>query len=97
LVLQALTQIRVEYETVGRGLIFKKLSPYLGFKGHQAPYAAVGQELGMSEDAVKMAVCRLRRRFRAVLRSRISETVSNQEDVTEELRYLCHVLTRRRD
>ncbi len=51
----------------------------------------------MSEEAVKMAVSRLRRRLREVLRARIAETVSNQEDVAEEYHYLSQVLTRQRE
>jgi RNA polymerase sigma-70 factor (ECF subfamily) len=42
---------------------------------------------------VKVAVHRLRRKFRAVLRSRIAETVHDPAEVDEELRYLIRVLT----
>jgi hypothetical protein len=43
-----------------------------------------------------MAVTRLRRRFRDLLRARIAETVSSQEDVMDEFGYLSRVLTRKR-
>jgi RNA polymerase sigma-70 factor (ECF subfamily) len=76
--------------------LFERLNPYLAVAGDPAPYAAVGRELGMSEEAVKMAVNRLRRRFRELLRSRIAETVSRQEDVAEEYRYLSQVMIRNR-
>jgi RNA polymerase sigma-70 factor (ECF subfamily) len=97
LVSHALAQLKVEYETAGRARVFERLNPYLSPVGGQPSYSAVTQELGMSEEAVKMAVSRLRRRFRALLRSRIAETVSSQEDVAEEYRYLSRVLIRKRE
>jgi RNA polymerase sigma-70 factor (ECF subfamily) len=97
LVSHALAQLKVEYETAGRARVFEKLNPYLSPIDCQASHAALAQELGMSEEAVRMAVSRLRRRFRALLRSRIAETVSSQEDVAEEYRYLSQVLARKRE
>jgi RNA polymerase sigma factor (sigma-70 family) len=95
LVGHALAQLKVEYETAGRVRIFERLNPYLSPLGCQSSYTEAAQDLGMNEDAVKMAVSRLRRRFRAFLRSRIAETVSNQEDVAEEYHYLSQVLIRK--
>jgi RNA polymerase sigma factor (sigma-70 family) len=92
LVGHALAQLKAEYDTAGRARVFERLNPYLSPLGCQSSYAAVTQDLGMSEEAVKMAVSRLRRRFRALLRSRIADTVSSQEDGAEEYRYLSQVL-----
>ncbi len=51
-------------------------------------YAAAGVELGLSEGAVKVAVHRMRRRFRDLLRERVAQTVSSAASLEEELRSL---------
>ena len=48
----------------------------------------------MSEAAVKVAVYRLRQRYRTLLRAAIAETVSNEADLDDEMRYLVEVLRR---
>ena len=62
----------------------------------QAPaggYAAVAARLGTSEGAVKAAVHRLRRRFQALLRQRVAETVADGRDVDDEIRHLIQALS----
>jgi RNA polymerase sigma-70 factor (ECF subfamily) len=49
----------------------------------------------MSEGAVKIAVHRVRRRYRKLLRAAIAETVSNEADINDEMRYLVGVLRKR--
>lgn len=51
-------------------------------------YAAIGAELGLSEDAVKTAVRRLRVRYRELLRAEVAGTVAAPADVTDELNAL---------
>ena len=46
----------------------------------------------MSEGAVKVAVHRLRQRYRDLLRAEIANTVAGPNEVDEELRYLFSVL-----
>jgi len=55
----------------------------------------VAERLGMSEGAVKVAVHRLRQRYRKLLRTAIAETVSNEADLDDEMRYLVAVLRKR--
>ena len=47
----------------------------------------------MNEGAVKVAVHRLRQRYRALLRETIAETVASEAEVEEELRYLLRVVS----
>ena len=54
-------------------------------------YAALADQLGLSEDAVKMAVCRLRRRFRELLREEIGKMVGSPAEIEDEIRHLCEV------
>ncbi len=70
------------------------MKSHLSLYDSAVPYPAIGQDFGLSEDAVKMAVHRLRLRFRKILPARIAETVSNPEDVMDEYRYLVRILTR---
>jgi serine/threonine protein kinase len=52
----------------------------------------LARELGLTEGALKVAVHRLRRRFREAVRAEISQTLTDGDDVQEELRYLIEVL-----
>ena len=58
-------------------------------------YRRVGEALGLSEGAVKVAVHRLRRRFQLALRAEISDTVASAADIEGELEYLLRALTPR--
>jgi RNA polymerase sigma-70 factor (ECF subfamily) len=62
-------------------------------EGEGVRYSQIAVELGLSEGAVKVAIHRLRRRFRELLRLEIAETVANPEQIDAELRYLSEVLT----
>ncbi len=90
-----LSHLREEYVRDGKALLFDALRPCLIGSGELQPYAAVAAELDMTEGAVKVAVCRLRERYRARLREEIAPTVASPADVEEELRHLFRVLARR--
>lgn len=85
---QARQQIHREYRTSGRGQLFDQLKVYLS--GDRAPMtlADAGAVLGMSEGATKVAVHRLRGRFRECLRAQIAQTVSVPAEVDDEIRQL---------
>jgi len=59
------------------------------------PYAELAGQLGMNEGAVKVAVHRLRKRYRHLLRAEIAQTTAGTEDVEDELRHLFAVLASR--
>ena len=67
---------------------FEALTPYLTGDEPHLSYAQTGLELGLSEGAVKVAVHRLRRSFRDMVRDEIAQTVSSPTDVDDELRHL---------
>jgi hypothetical protein len=52
------------------------------------------RELDLSEGAVKVAVHRLRKRFRELVKAEIAQTVDSPAQIQEELRYLVEVLAR---
>ena len=55
------------------------------------PYAEIAGHLNLTEGSVKVAVHRLRHRFRELLRAEVAHTVARPEDVDDELRYLISV------
>lgn len=90
-----LNRVRKDYAQEGKGTLFHSLEPCLIGTREAQPYSALAAELEMTEGAVKMAVCRLRERYRACLKEEIAQTVASAAEVDEELRHLCRVLNRR--
>jgi RNA polymerase sigma-70 factor (ECF subfamily) len=91
---QALARLREDYQKQGKSAEFEILRRFLAVGRDLISYGAVAGQLGQSEAAVKMAVHRLRRRYRAVFREAISQTVATAADVDEEMRHLLEVLSR---
>jgi DNA-directed RNA polymerase specialized sigma24 family protein len=60
-----------------------------------ASYTALAQEMNASEGALKMAIHRLRERYRELFRQEIADTVADPAEVESELRYLAAVLMRK--
>lgn len=89
-----LRRLRSEYEQDGKGRLFESLKPCLMGAGESQPYAALADTLKMSEGAVKVAVHRLRGRYREQLKAEIAHTVASPGDVEDELRHLLRVLSR---
>jgi len=85
-----LSRLRGEYAAAGKAALFEHLAPCL--EGRQgAAYAEIARALGLSEGAVKVAVHRLRRRCRDLLRAEVAQTVGDPADLDEELRHLMDV------
>ena len=53
-----------------------------------APQAEVAAKIGMTEGAVRAAVCRMRARYRQLLLDEIAQTVSSEADARQEVREL---------
>ena len=89
-----LRELRGEYEHAGKGRIFEILKPCLMGNRESQPYAALAATLNISEGAVKVAVHRLRERYRERLKAEIAHTVASPADVDNEMRHLIRVLSR---
>ena len=87
---------RLDAETTqsGKRVQFEYLKAYLTGEQPQLSYAETAAHMGMSEGAVKVAVHRLRRRFRDLVRDEIAQTVESPEDVEDELRHLWSAVAR---
>ena len=88
---QVQEELRAGYERGGRGELFAALRGFLPGADSTRPHAEVAAQIGKSEDAVKMAVSRLRQDFGKTLRARIARTVGGEAEVEEELRQLLAV------
>ncbi len=92
---QVMNRLGAGFTQDGRADLFEALKPCLLGERTAQPYAALAANLAMTEGSVKVAVHRLRQRYRQLLRDEIAHTVVNPEEVEEELRYLFAVLARR--
>ncbi len=88
---RALGRLRKEYAGRRREKLFEKLKTTLT-EGRGVAYARLALELEMSEAAVKMAVLRLKQRYREVLRGEIAQTVAHESEVEDELREVFRAL-----
>ena len=89
---QVYQRLGEEYRAQAKGVLFEALRTTLAGASDAAPYAELARQLDMTEGAVKVAVHRLRQRYRALLRETIADTVSGPEEVEDELRYLFRTL-----
>jgi RNA polymerase sigma-70 factor (ECF subfamily) len=89
---RAMGTLRKESEAHGKGELFEVLKGSL--TGEEPPRSETAERLGMTQGAVKVAVHRLRRRYRELLRAEIAETVTDPSDVDVEMRHLVAALRR---
>jgi RNA polymerase sigma factor (sigma-70 family) len=86
--------LRNEFVDHGRPEHFERLKVFL--LGHSdAPYAALAHEMNTSEGALKVAIHRLRKRYRELFRQEIADTVADPAEVESELRFLAAVLSKK--
>ena len=83
----ALDRLRQEYGTRGEAAMFDILQNYQPRAPGGRSYAQLGEDLGMSEAAVKWAVHQMRQRHGELLREEIAQTVTRPEEINEELRH----------
>ena len=91
---RVIDRLRAEFVQHGRLDHFNRLKVFL-LDQAETPYAALAREMGTSEGALKLAVHRLRKRYRDLFRQEIAETVADPADVESELRFLTSALTRK--
>ena len=85
-------RLRTACMRAGKRELFEQLKAFVGGDDEHVPYREAGAALGMSESAVRVAVHRLRRRFRDLLREEIEQTVDSPADVEGELQFLLTTL-----
>jgi RNA polymerase sigma-70 factor (ECF subfamily) len=88
---QALKAVEAEYTRSGQAEVFQQLHPFLQGDCARLAYREAAEGLGLAEPAVRMAVTRLRRRYRDALRQAVADTVSDPKDIDAELHYLIQI------
>jgi len=84
----ALERLRAEHDTPEKLRLFEGLKGTLTADAGTLGYATLGQQLGLSEGAVKVAAHRLRKRYRELLKAEVAGTVEDPLQVGEELQAL---------
>jgi len=83
-----------EYVSRGKGEQFDALKPFLLLTSSEDGYAGIADQLDTSEGALKVAMYRLRKRFKTLMREEIENTITERENAEDELRHLYSVLAR---
>lgn len=95
LLARVLEKLQQEYLEKDRGELFAACRGYLVGSGEAGGYAQTAAALGSTEGAVKVAVHRMRQRYRELLKAEVADTVESAQEVEEELRSLLSAVSRR--
>lgn len=89
---RALNTLESEFTAAGKRAQFDVLEPWLVGESGALTSAAAARALGMNEGAAKVAIHRLRKRFRALVRDEVARTVNDPAEIEAELQYFVEVL-----
>jgi RNA polymerase sigma factor (sigma-70 family) len=92
---RALAGVADEYREAGRAEEFATLKGHLVAPRGEIDYEATAAALGMSAGAARVAVHRLRKRFREALRAEIAQTVATPGELADELAHFVKILAAR--
>ena len=84
-------QLRDEFTSAGKEERFEHMQPFLTGEG-AGSHREAATALGLSENAFKVAIHRMRQRFGALLRAEIAQTVAGEDDIDDEIRHLFEAL-----
>jgi len=93
LIERALNVLAHEFAAVGKAAQYDTLKPWLVGEVASLSQADAARRLGMTEGAAKVAIHRLRKRFREMVKAEIAQTVEDAAQIQDELRYLLEVLS----
>ena len=71
---------------------FAALKPWLTPAASPKTQSEIAAQLGLSEGALKVAIHRLRRRLREIIRAEIAQTLHDPADLADEMRHLVAAL-----
>ncbi|HUB83971.1 MAG TPA: hypothetical protein VMB03_34485 [Bryobacteraceae bacterium] len=92
LISRVATDLRGAFDREGRAEQFDRLKQFLPGFGSDTSYAQAAGEMGATEGALKIAVHRLRRRYRDFFHAEISRLVADPQDCDAEIQYILNVL-----
>ncbi len=89
---RTLARLKASYESSGRGHFYERFKDRLTASTQAESFAELAREAGMTENAARVAVHRMRKRFRDLFRAELAETVT-EEHLEEEMRHLRQILS----
>ncbi|MBL7187449.1 MAG: sigma-70 family RNA polymerase sigma factor [Phycisphaerae bacterium] len=90
---RTMDRLGAELASKGKQKLFDHLRVYLAAEPSAIPYREVAAELGMTEGAARVAVHRLRKQCRQLLRDEIAQTVADEGQIDDEIRGLFAALS----
>jgi RNA polymerase sigma factor (sigma-70 family) len=90
---KAFSRLRDEFAAADKGQEFKLLKRFLSTNPREGEYAALAPRLNLSLSMVPVATHRLRRRYGELVRQEIAATVTNREEIEDEMRYLMALMS----
>jgi RNA polymerase sigma factor (sigma-70 family) len=81
-------RLQQEFDGAAKSDAFAVLRVYLTADAADAAYAETGAKIGLTAPAMRVAVHRLRQRYRELIRSEIADTLSDASMVDAELEHL---------
>ena len=83
----------MEQREAGKEKLFEETRPFVAWStAVDSDYSKAAKALDMNENAVRVQVFRLRKRYTEILRQEIAQTVASKDDVAREMDYLFNVL-----
>jgi DNA-directed RNA polymerase specialized sigma24 family protein len=89
---RALAALEAEYGAAGDGEQFAALKPWISPAGPLQAQTETASQLKMSEGALKVAIHRLRKRFRELVRADIAQTLDDPAELDSEMQHLVEAL-----
>jgi RNA polymerase sigma-70 factor (ECF subfamily) len=90
---RTMARLRAEFAQAGKLPEFSRLKPFLTAGRNDISYTEAAAATGLGEGAARVAVHRLRKRYRELFRDEIARTVADPSEVDAELRHLITVLS----
>ncbi len=91
---RTLAALAAEHQAAGKADQFETLKPWLTGDAHAIAPAEAARRLKLNDSALKVAIHRLRKRFRELVKAEIARTLDAGAEVQTELNYLLEVLSR---
>ena len=87
-------RLREEYRTLGKEIVFQELLPFLDLAGTLTGpgYESAAKRLNLTLGGAKTLVHRFRKRYAEVLREAVAQTVTDPNEIDDEIRALCDAL-----
>ena len=92
LLAEAESRLESEFAAAGKTTELRLLKPYLTANLAAIPYPEIAAALPTTEGAARVALHRLRKRFREIFRETIADTVATPEEIESECRYVMEIL-----